>query len=154
MAERVYECDQTEAKELKRILSYDPYLDPNIIPKSKDMDEKQLAQMNEEEKKALKEQEAKTNDAIKKLKEDKFLNVIFARQDYDLREGKSMGGDADKSYLWIKAPDEFFAGADERFKRDFKTVKRAPSEMEKKFIELKTEEESKANAGFGAIFGA
>lgn len=152
--ERVYECDQSEGKELKKILSYDPYLDPNLIPKSREMDEKQLAQMSEADKKAYAEQEAKTKEAIAKLKSDKMLNVIFVRQDCDLREGKAIGISDDKLYLYVKAPDDFFPNAEERFKRDFKTVKRANPETEKKFISLKEEEESRANAGFGAIFGA
>ncbi len=153
MGQRVYECDQSEAKELKKILAYDPYLDPNIIPKSREVDDKQMAQMSEDEKKAYKEQEEKVQAAIKKLKSDKFLNVIFARQECELREGKAIGQDNGKLYLYVKAPDEFFPTAEERFAHEFKTVKRAPAEVEKKFIEIKEDEDSRANAGFGAIFG-
>jgi hypothetical protein len=153
MAERVYECDNSEVKELKKLLTYDPYLDPTLIPKLQDVDEKELAKMSDEQKKAIKDKEELARAASKKLSEDKYANVIFARQDTDLREGKSIGIEDDKYYLLIKATDEFLTLAEERFKNEFKSVKRADSEAEKKFIALKVEEESKANAGFGAIFG-
>ncbi len=153
MPARVYECDEPEVKALKKILSYDPYLDPNLIPKSSDLSEKDLAKLSDEEKKAYAEREAATRAAIEKLKSDKFANVIFARQDYDMREGKSIGVEDSKSYLYLKATDEFLNAAEERFKHEFKTVKRATSVIEKKFIELKESEESAANVGFGAIFG-
>jgi hypothetical protein len=153
MAERVYECDASEAKELKKLLTYDPYLDPNLIPKLSDVDEKELAKMTDEQRKAIKDKEDAASAASKKLHEDKYANVIFARQDTDMREGKSIGIDDAKYYLLIKATDEFLTLAEERFQKEFKTVKRASPEAEKKFITLKIEEESKANAGFGAIFG-
>lgn len=153
MAERVYECDASEVKELKKLLTYDPYLDPNLIPKLSDVDEKELAKMSPEQQKAIKYKEDMARAASKKLSEDKYANVIFARQDTDLREGKSMDIEDNKYYLLVKATDEFLTLAEERFKNEFKTVKRASPDIEKKFIALKQEEESKANAGFGAIFG-
>jgi len=90
---------------------------------------------------------------VKKLSEDKLANVIFARQDCDLREGRMLGIDTNKSYLYIKATDEFLDLAEERFKKEFKTIKRADPEIEKKFIAIKADEESNANAGFSSIFG-
>ena len=153
MSERVYECDASEAKTLKKLLTYDPYLDPNLIPKLSDVDEKELARMSDDQRKAIKEKEGAARAASKKLSEDKMANVIFARQDCDLREGKSIEIENEKSYLLIKATEEFLNLAEERFRIEFKTIKRAPPEIEKRFIALKEEEENKANAGFGAIFG-
>ncbi len=150
---RVYECDPSEAKELKKLLAYDPYLDPNLIPKVPEVDDKARAAMTPEQRKDLETKEATASAASKKLREDKMANVIFARQDCDMRDGKSMGIDNDKSYLLLKATDEFLDLAEQRFKNEFKTIKRAPPDIEKKFIALKEDEESRANAGFGSIFG-
>ncbi len=153
MAARVYECDVAEVQALKKLLNYDPYLDPNLIPKIPEIDEKALAAMSEEQRTQIKQKEEAARAASKKLSEDKMANVIFARQDCDLREGKSFGIEGNKSYLLIRATDEFLNLAEERFKKEFKTVKRAPHDIEKKLIALKEDEESRANAGFGSIFG-
>jgi len=153
MAARVYECDESEVKTLKKLLTYDPYLDPNLIPKLPEVSEKERAAMSEEQRKELKAKEDMASAASKKLREDKYANVIFARQDCDLREGKAIGIENDKSYLYLKATEEFLALAEERFQKEFKTVKRAPPDIEKKFITLKEDEEARANAGFGSIFG-
>lgn len=150
---RVYECDESEVKTLKKLLSYDPYLDPNLIPKLPEVSEKDRAAMSEQQRAELKAKEDAASAASKKLREDKYANVIFVRQDCDLREGRAIGVENDKSYLYVKATDDFLNLAEERFKKEFKTVKRAPQDVEKKFIALKEEEESKANAGFGSIFG-
>ena len=32
MPARVYECNKSEVEELKKVLTYDPYLDPNLLP--------------------------------------------------------------------------------------------------------------------------
>jgi hypothetical protein len=153
VATRVYECDASEVQTLKKLLAYDPYLDPNLIPKLPEIDEKALAQMSEEQRMEVKKKEEAARAASKKLSEDKMANVIFARQECDLREGKSFGVESNKSYVLIRATDEFLNLAEERFKKEFKTVKRAPHDIEKKFIALKEDEESRANAGFGSIFG-
>jgi uncharacterized membrane protein YgaE (UPF0421/DUF939 family) len=153
MSERVYECGPSEVSLLKKLLTYDPYLDPNLIPKLPEVSAEMLAKMTPEQKKEYEEKEKKVEEALKKLSEDKLANVIFARQDCDLREGKMLGIDTDKSYLYIKATDEFLNLAEERFKKEFKTIKRADPEIENKFISIKAEEESKANAGFSSIFG-
>ena len=151
MPERVYECDKTEAEALKKLLEYDPYLDPKLIPPSKS--DKDLKLMGEEDRKKAMEEEGKTQEAIKKLHEDKYANVIFARQECDLRDGAALGLDSNKSYLYLKASDQFIILAEERFKREFKTIKRADSSVEGKVIGIIKAEEDKANAGFGAIFG-
>ncbi len=153
MSERVYELDESEVKTIKKLLTYDPYLDPNLIPKLPDVDEKEIARMSDEQKKELKAKEDQARAASEKLRNDKLANVIFARQTCDLREGKSVGIETDKHLLYVKATDEFLDLAEEKFKKEFKTIKRAPPDVEKKFIALREEEENKANAGFGAIFG-
>ncbi len=153
MTSRVYEVGASEREKLKKLLTYDPYLDPNLIPKTKEYDEKELAKMSEEQKKQIAEQDAKAKSASEKLRNDPMMNVIFARQTCDLRDGRALGLEDDKSYVLITATDDFLNLAEQKFKREFTTVKRAPSEIEQKFIALKEEEENKANAGFGAIFG-
>ncbi len=124
MTERVYVCDEAEFPALKKELEYDPYLD-----------------------KAL------DDEKLRALKDDRLANVIFARQEYSLREGQSVGLDKGRYYLYLKANDDFIADADERLAHDFKSVKRAKPEEEAKVIGIINEEQSKANAGFGAIFG-
>jgi hypothetical protein len=151
MSTRVYECDKSEAEALKKVLEYDPYLDPKLIPQSKS--EKDLKSMSEEERKKAKEEDEKTQEAIKKLHEDKYANVIFARQGYSLREGASLGLDSNKSYLYLDANDQFFVLAEERFKREFKTVKRTGQKEEKTVTDAIKAEEDKAAVGFGSIFG-
>ncbi len=153
MATRVYECGQSEVQKLKKMLNYDPYLDPNLIPRLPDVDDKQRAKMSPEERAKLEELEKKASEESRKLREDKMVNVIFARQDCDLREGKSMGIENDNYYLLIRATDEFLGLAEEKFKIEFTTIKRAPAEMEQKMIKIKEDEENAANQGFGSIFG-
>ncbi len=151
MPVRVYECDKNEVEQLKKVLVYDPYLDPNIIPPAgKD---KNVKDLTEEEKKRMEERDKKAKEALDKLAKDKSAQIIFARQNYSLREGKSFGVENDKSYLYLNATEEFLQGAEERFKKEFKTVKRAQKSDEDKLIAKIKEEEEKANAGFGSIFG-
>ncbi|MCL4389489.1 MAG: hypothetical protein M1528_01250 [Candidatus Marsarchaeota archaeon] len=124
MSISVYEVDASEADALKKFLEYDPYLD-----------------------KALNEE------ALKNLRSDKLANVIFARQEYSLRDGESIGMPPGKSYLYIKAGDEFLKLAEEKLLKNFKTVKKAPKTAEQKFIAIIDDEESRGNAGIGSIFG-
>lgn len=151
MSARVYECNRSEAEALKKVLEYDPYLDPKLIPQSKS--DKDLKGMSEDEKKSAKEEEERTREVIRKLHEDRYANVIFARQGYSLREGAALGLDADKFYLYLNANEQFLGLAEERFKKEFKTVKRAGSNEEEKVIGIIKAEEDKAAAGFGSIFG-
>ena len=152
MTARVYECDKSEAEALKKVLEYDPYLDPKLIPPSKC--EKELKMMSEEEKKLAKEEEEKSMEAIKKLHEDKYANVIFTRQGYSFRDGATLSLDSSKSYLYIDASEQFLGLAEERFKREFKTVKRVSGSEEEKVIGIIKEEEDRAATGFGSIFGS
>jgi hypothetical protein len=153
MPVHVYECDQSEAQKLKKLIAYDPYLDSNLIPKTREVDPKELEKMSPEDRKKIEDQDAAAKAASEKLRNDPMMNVIFARQDTDLREGRALGLNDDKYYLYLKATDEFLKLADEKLSKEFTSVKRASAEIEKKFIAVKEDEESRANAGFGAIFG-
>ena len=154
MPARVYVCEKSEAEELKKALSYDPYLDPNLIPPSvtpKDMKESELT---DEQRRLMAEREKTVAENLKKLSESLKGRIIFARQDYSLRDGASLGLNDGMVYLYLSAPDDFLDGAEERFRKEFKSVKRAGKEDEAKVIGIIKEEEEKANTGFGSIFGS
>ncbi len=124
MPEHVYECDNDEYPALKKVLEYDPYLDKSL-----------------------------DDAALKKLSSDKYANAIFARQEYSIRDGISVSLEKNKYYLYLKANEDFLKLAEERFSKEFKTVKRAGKESEDKVIGIIHDEETRANQGFGAIFG-
>ena len=153
MSARVYVCEKSEAEELKKALSYDPYLDANLIPPSVTPKDKKESQLTEEEKKQIAERETLVAENLKKLQDSPQGRIIFARQEYSLRDGAALGLNKDLVYLYISAPDEFLDGAEERFKKEFKSVKRANAIEEDKVITAIKEEEEKANTGFGSIFG-
>ena len=121
MAVRVYECDETEINELKKILDYDPYLDKEIN--------------------------------LEEIKKNKFSDVIFKRQSFELKSGSFFSMPETKYFLYLKASNEFLNKAEELFKEKFKTVKRTSKDMEEKVIRYIDDEEAKANQGFGSIFG-
>ncbi|MDE1865315.1 MAG: hypothetical protein KGH94_01590 [Candidatus Micrarchaeota archaeon] len=141
MTERVYVIERSEMEQLKKVLAYDPFTDPNIIPPASE-------KMTAEEAKA---REAKIEEAKKKLPEG-ALKVIFDRQEYSVKDGTSVGLKGD-FYLYINASDDFLAGAEGRFSREFKTVKRAETPDEAKVIEAIRAEKDRAAEGFGSIFG-
>lgn len=78
--------------------------------------------------------------------------IIFVRQEYSIKEGASLGLKGE-FYLYINSSDDFLKGADERFAKEFKTIKRAEPVDEKKVIESVKAEKDKAAEGFGSIFG-
>ncbi|MGC8687294.1 MAG: hypothetical protein ACP5RM_01175 [Candidatus Micrarchaeia archaeon] len=134
MTERVYEFDKSEEEKLKKMLAYDPFTDPSAIPPSKDG--------------------ASAENGIAKLAEkDKYYDVIFARQEYSLREGASVGLATDKVFLYLKANDEFFPRAEEKLKANFQSFKRASPEAESKLVAFIKEEQERSNEGFGMLFG-
>jgi len=154
MPARVFEIDNTETKSLKKFLEYDPYLDKSKIPETpKDWDDPKFFEKHPELKDEAGRRMAQVKEALKKLSEDKYANVIFARQSYSLREGSTLGLDGKKSYLYLKANDDFLKLAEEKLRLNFKTVKRSPQSDEAKVISAIEEEESKGNAGMGTIFG-
>lgn len=156
IAARVYSLNSSEAPALKRILEYDPYLDTNLIPKMpkkwENADDKYFAEHPEEKADAdkLKKQ---IDDAVVKLKTDKELNVIFARQDYQLRDGLSMGLDREKSYLYLSADDAFLDAGEAKLKKSISSLQRAPEDVEKKVISTIEEEHQKSDQGLGFVFG-
>ncbi len=120
----VYECDASEANELKKFIEYDPYLDKSL-----------------------------DDEALKKLNSDREANIIFSRQEFSMRDGTSLGLSKEKFYLYINANDDFLKGADTKLKKKFKSLKRASKTEEEKFISVVEEEHNAGNAGIGAIFG-
>lgn len=152
MAAHVYECDRSELEALKRFLAYDPYLDPAVIPPQVPGSDKPESKQTDEEKGAIAERNRKVEEAMQRLKSDRYSDVIFARQDYEIFDGAAVGLDSAKSYVYLKANEEFLAKADEVLKEKFKSVRRAPPDAEQKVLGKVSEQEESANAGFGSIF--
>jgi len=135
------------------MLEYDPYLDPNLIPKTpKEWDDSEYMKAHPEiaEQAAAKKKEI--DGTMARLREDKEANLIFARQDYQLRDGIMLGLDREKTYLYLSATDEFVAGADVKLKKMLPTIQRADPETEKKIIDTIDEERQKSDQGLGFIF--
>lgn len=124
MPAQVYVCDAKDAEKLKKLMEYDPYLD-------KSMSDEQLS----------------------KLKDDPEANIIFARQDYKIKDGASVGLPEDKCYLYLSANEEFMKQADAKLKKNIESAKRADPETEKKVIETIEKEISDSETGLGSIFG-
>ena len=124
MPARVYVVDATKQEQLKKLVEYDPYLDKSL-----------------------------DNEALAKLRGDELANVIIARQTYKIREGALLNLDRSKSYLYISATEEFLVKAEKKLKAGIPEIKRVDPEIEKKIIASIDEEQSKAESGFGFIFG-
>ncbi len=154
MPARVYECSKSEAEELKKVLAYDPYLDTNLIPPDIKAEHVDKDKLTPEQKKEIEERDKKVAEAHKMLDESPKGRFIFSRQEYSLRDGASLGLKSDTSYLYLSANEDFLKGAEERFKIEFKTIKRASREDEEKVTMIIKDEEERANAGFGSIFGS
>ncbi|MEM0149645.1 MAG: hypothetical protein QXW10_01995 [Candidatus Micrarchaeaceae archaeon] len=138
--ERVYVFDKADEEKLKSMLAYDPYTDPSVIPPAKKGEDEN------------REQAIKAN--MERLaQQDKFFDVIFARQEYSLREGGAIGMDDSKVYLYLNAGDEFIGKAEMRLKQNFKSFKRASAEDEQKIIKFIKDEQKRSDEGFGLIFG-
>jgi hypothetical protein len=154
MAARVYILNSSDAPTLKKMLEYDPYLDPNLIPKMpKGWDDEEFEKAHPELAEQIKQKKTQTDDALKRLREDKDLNVIFARQDYQLKDGIVLGLDREKTYLYISADENFLNDADSKLKKNFTTIQRAPQDIEMQIINTIEEEKQKSDAGLGFIFG-
>jgi hypothetical protein len=98
------------------------------------------------------------------LEKDPYLDVSFARQGYKLKEGKGVGGEAGKYYLYIHGEPDFFKWAEEKFKGipapegqqpapPAPSLKRAEKGVEAKIIAAIEAEDNAAEVGMGAIFG-
>ncbi len=154
MSARVYALDAAEAPALKKMLEYDPYLDQNTIPKMpKEWSDAKYRGEHPELAQQIEAKEKEIAQALDRLKNDKETNIIFARQDYQLKDGISLGLDREKSYLYLSANDLFLDGADAKLKKNFKSIQRADAETEQKVIGMIEEEKSRADAGMGLIFG-
>ncbi len=105
-------------------MEYDPYLDKSL---------------NEE--------------GLSKIKNDEEANVIFARQDYMLKDGISLNLERGKYYLYLSAAEDFLEKADKKLKKSISSIKRAPPEEEKKIIDIIEEEQQESEEGIGLIFG-
>ena len=68
-------------------MAYDPYLDKSMTPEQ-----------------------------LQKLKGDEQANVIFARQDYQIKDGIGLGLEREKYYLILSSADEFMEKADKKLK--------------------------------------
>jgi hypothetical protein len=153
MPARVYECDRSEAQALKKALDYDPYTDTNLIPPAPASADIPADKLTEDQKKELAEHEKQVKEVLDKLKSDPRADVIFARQNCSLRDGATLGLNADRMYLYINATDDVLTKAEQRFKNEFKTIKRAQKLDEDAVIAVIKKEEDQAGSGFGSIFG-
>lgn len=124
MPTRVYSCDAKDAQELKKLLEYDPYLD-------KSLNEQQLAE----------------------LKNDPQANIIFARQDYQLKDGVSLGLDRERYYLCITAVDDLIEKDEAKLKAKVQSIKRVEPDLEVKIVSTLEEERKESEQGLGMIFG-
>jgi len=149
---RVYECNRSEVEALKKVLNYDPYLDTNLIPSSK-KDDRPIESLTEEERRQIEEKEKQISETQRKIAESPAGKVIFTRQEYQLKDGENLNLKKDTVYLYLSAPDVFLDNAEDRFKNEFKAIKRASKEEEETVITAIKQEEENANAGFGSIFG-
>ena len=96
---------------------------------------------------------SKSDEEISKLKEDKEANIIFARQDYQIKDGISLDLDREKSYLCISANQEFLEKGEEKLKKSIEGLQRADEKTENKVIEVIKTERNQSEQGLGAIFG-
>ncbi len=150
----MYVVDASEAEHLKKLLAYDPYLDPNLIPRlPKEWDDQKYLDAHPDVAKEAEEKKRQAGESAKRLREDKEANLIFARQDYLVKDGATLGLDRDKTYLFLSAMEEFLVPAEEKLKKNVKSLKRLDPETEKKVIESIEKERESAEEGLGMIFG-
>ena len=121
---RTYTCDQKDVESLKKLMTYDPYLDKSKTPE-------QLAEM----------------------KKDENANIIFARQDYWIKDGITLGLDRDKYYLVLSAVDSFLEKAEPKLKESIPNIQRASLEIETKVVGEMDKERNESESGLGMIFG-
>lgn len=93
---------------------------------------------------------SKKKDLTEILEADPYAEDSFARVEHKLKEGKAIGQDEDKCYLYLNTSEEFLKKAEERLKD---LVKECSEEISKKIIEDIQKEEEQATSGFGDIFG-
>ena len=154
IAARAYSFETSELETLKKLLEYDPYLDSALIPKvPKDYDDPAYLKKHPEEIEKATELRKQADEAMQKLKSDADANIIFARQDYLIKEGTQFGLEASRQCLYLSAPDDFMYKAEKKLMRVVPSVKRLEPEMERKAIEAIDAERKQAKQGLGFIFG-
>ena len=151
---RAYVLNSSDAAALKKILEYDPYLDPNLIPKiPKEWDDAEYMRKHPELEQQAAQKKKEAAEAMDKLKNDKEMNLIFARQDYQLKDGISLGLDREKSYLYLSADEAFLEAGEAKLKKNISSLQRAPQDVEKQLIDDIEQERQKSDQGLGFIFG-
>ena len=81
---------------------------------------------------------------------DPYAEVCFSRNGYKLKDGSALSEDKGKSYLFLKATDDFAKFA--REKLNGVAAESAP-EVRDRVAKKIEEEENSAEVGFGSIFG-
>jgi hypothetical protein len=92
----------------------------------------------------------KKPEIAKLLEADPYGEKSFSRNGYKLKDGTILGEDAKTAYLYLSATDEFMKWAEEKLKG---LVAESKPEVSARIIKKIEDEESGAEAGFGAIFG-
>lgn len=92
----------------------------------------------------------KKAELTKILESEPYAEKSFSKAGYKLKNGKAVGEDEKKLYLYISAPEDFFPFADEELKG---LAEESKKEVADRVIEKIEKEESEAEKGFGSIFG-
>ena len=88
------------------------------------------------------------------LKANPYADVSFSKQGYKLKDGRLIGGDAGKLYLYLEGGDDFFKYAEAKFKEaELQECAGCEAGLESRIIAQIHEEDSSAEHGMGAIFG-
>ena len=129
-------------------------MDFNLVPKlPKEWDDEKYIQSHPEMAAEITAKKAQMSESLRKLREDKEANIIFARLDYVIKDGLSLGLDRDKAYLYLNASDEFLPGAEAKLKKYIPGLLRADADIEKQIIDTIDKERQGADQGLGLIFG-
>ena len=96
---------------------------------------------------------SKTPEQLAEIKKDENATVIFARQDYWIKDGITLGLDRDKYYLVLSAVDAFLDKAEPKLKQSILDIKRADPDLEAKVVAEMDKERKESEKGLGAIFG-
>jgi hypothetical protein len=87
---------------------------------------------------------------MKILEAEPYAEDSFARVGYKVKDGGVLGEDKAKTYVYVKASDEFVKKADELLKD---VAAPAPKDVEKRVVDKIQKEEEDAEGGLGSIFG-
>ena len=96
---------------------------------------------------------SKTTEELARMKADENATVIFARQDYWIKDGISLGLDREKYYLVLSAVDLFLEKAEPKLKDGVPSIKRVGPDLENKIITEMDKERKESESGLGMIFG-